>query len=173
MFPDASHHVPAFIIGHGNSTIEHCHDDGEPSGTAGRPVLSVLQGSGFGDIFAVVTRYFGGTKLGKGGLVRAYGDAVRTVLDGLPVSQKVATETLRFRLAYPHFENAKRLVESRGAEILDQDFGADVALTIRVLQEESPGFQSRLVDLTHGKTQVEVLEVNPDDILPVKEKTNG
>ncbi len=83
-YPDASHHVPAYIIGHGNAILVHCSDDGEPSGTAGRPALAVLQGSGLGDIAVVITRYFGGTKLGTGGLVRAYSDSVRQVLNELP-----------------------------------------------------------------------------------------
>ena len=74
--PNATHNVPAFIVGHGVSVIEHCSDDGEPQGTAGRPALAVLKGSGLGDAAVVVTRYFGGTKLGSGGLVRAYTDAV-------------------------------------------------------------------------------------------------
>ena len=89
-FRDASHNVPAFVIGHGQSIITHCNDDGEPSGTAGRPALAVLQGSGLGDAVVVVTRYFGGTKLGKGGLVRSYGDAVRSVLKLTPLAQKIA-----------------------------------------------------------------------------------
>ena len=72
------------MIGHGASTTAHCSDDGEPSGTAGRPALSVLQGSGIGDVVLVITRYFGGTKLGTGGLVRAYGDSVRNLLKVLP-----------------------------------------------------------------------------------------
>jgi uncharacterized YigZ family protein len=71
-FSDASHNVPAYLVGGGDSLIEHCSDDGEPSGTAGRPALAVLKGSGLGDVAVVVTRYFGGTKLGTGGLVRAY-----------------------------------------------------------------------------------------------------
>ena len=90
-FPDASHHVPVFIIGHGNSVTVHCTDDGEPSGTAGRPALAVLQGSGLGDVVLVITRYFGGIKLGTGGLVRAYSDAVREVLKVLVRAEKVAT----------------------------------------------------------------------------------
>src|SRR5574340_1436809 len=77
--PAASHHVPAFIIGHGASTTEHCSDDGEPAGTAGRPALAVLKGSGLGDVVVVVTRYFGGTKLGTGGLVRAWRGRLRSV----------------------------------------------------------------------------------------------
>jgi uncharacterized YigZ family protein len=83
-FADATHNVPAYVIGHGQTTVAHCHDDGEPAGTAGRPILAVLQGSGLGDGVVVVTRYFGGTKLGTGGLVRAYGDAAKAALAALP-----------------------------------------------------------------------------------------
>jgi uncharacterized YigZ family protein len=87
-FSDATHNVPAYVIGHGSSVIAHCHDDGEPSGTAGRPALAVLSGSGLGDAVVVVTRYFGGTKLGTGGLVRAYRDAVRAVLEVVPLRRE-------------------------------------------------------------------------------------
>jgi uncharacterized YigZ family protein len=87
-FPDASHHVPVYLVGYGASVTAHCSDAGEPSGTAGRPALAVLQGSGLGDVVVVVTRYFGGTKLGTGGLVRAYSDAVRSVLEVLPRAER-------------------------------------------------------------------------------------
>jgi uncharacterized YigZ family protein len=70
-FADASHNVSVYLVGHGASVTAHCTDDGEPAGTAGRPALAVLQGSGLGDVAVVVTRSFGGTKLGTGGLVRA------------------------------------------------------------------------------------------------------
>ena len=79
-FSDASHNVPCYIVGFEPSMIAHTSDDGEPSGTAGRPALAVLQGSGLGDVAVVVTRYFGGTKLGTGGLVRAHGEAGKDVL---------------------------------------------------------------------------------------------
>ncbi|MEN6410213.1 MAG: YigZ family protein, partial [Anaerolineaceae bacterium] len=87
-FPDATHHVPGFLIGSGASVTAHCSDDGEPAGTAGRPILVVLQGSGLGDIVVVVTRYFGGIKLGTGGLVRAYTQATQEVLRVLPRAEK-------------------------------------------------------------------------------------
>jgi len=93
-FPDASHHVPVYLIGFGASSTAHCSDAGEPAGTAGRPALAVLQGAGLGDVVVVVTRYFGGTRLGTGGLVRAYSDAVREVLDILPRAERVPTHTL-------------------------------------------------------------------------------
>ena len=82
-FNDASHNVPLFIIGHGASVTAHSSDDGEPSGTAGRPALTVLQGSGLGDVAMVITRYFGGTKLGTGGLARASSEAAKQSLERL------------------------------------------------------------------------------------------
>ena len=87
-FADASHNVPVYLIGHGDSEIAHCTDAGEPSGTAGRPALAVLRGSGLGDVAVVVTRYFGGTKLGTGGLVRAYSEAVRSVVEAVPRAER-------------------------------------------------------------------------------------
>lgn len=85
--PDATHHVYAYLIGHNIQTIQGMSDDGEPTGTAGRPVLVVLQNSGLRDITLVITRYFGGTLLGSGGLVRAYSNAARAVLEGLPYKE--------------------------------------------------------------------------------------
>ncbi|HET59007.1 MAG TPA: YigZ family protein, partial [Chloroflexi bacterium] len=105
-YADASHNVPVFLIGHGSSVTAHCSDDGEPSGTAGRPALAVLQGSGLGDIAVVITRYFGGTKLGTGGLVRAYSDSMRAVLAAVPRARKVATVTAAFEMPYAFFERA-------------------------------------------------------------------
>ena len=130
-FADASHNVPAYIVGHETSVVAHCSDDGEPSGTAGRPVLAVLQGSGLGDIALVVTRYFGGTKLGTGGLVRAYGDAARAVLDILPRARKLSTQRLLFAVPYNLFEQTRLLVAGHQGQILDETFAADVTITAR------------------------------------------
>jgi uncharacterized YigZ family protein len=80
-FADASHNVPAYIISGRNTVTEFCSDDGEPSGTAGKPVLAVLRGSGLGDVAVVVTRYFGGTLLGTGGLVKAYTESTQMVVN--------------------------------------------------------------------------------------------
>ncbi|MRS04545.1 YigZ family protein, partial [bacterium] len=110
-FSDASHNVPAFLIGHGASVIAHSSDDGEPSGTAGRPALIVLQGSGLGDVVVVVTRYFGGTKLGTGGLVHAYTDAVKEVLIDLPFAEKVATYLVMVVIPYTLFEQVRLLAQ--------------------------------------------------------------
>jgi len=79
-FADASHNVPAYIIGGGNTVAEFCSDDREPAGTAGKPALAVLRGSGLGDAALVITRYFGGTLLGTGGLVKAYTESAQLVV---------------------------------------------------------------------------------------------
>jgi uncharacterized YigZ family protein len=166
-FADASHNVPAFVIGHGSSVTAHCTDDGEPSGTAGRPALAVLQGSGIGDVAVVVTRYFGGTKLGTGGLVRAYGDAVREVLRVLPLAEKVPTATLMVAVPYSLYERTRLLVDEYGAQLLDEDFAADVTLTARFAAERVEAFQSALRELSAGRIEAEVVEEDAETIMPV------
>jgi uncharacterized YigZ family protein len=166
-FSDASHNVPAYIIGHGNSVVAHSHDDGEPSGTAGRPALAVLQRSGLGDVAVVVTRYFGGTKLGTGGLVRAYGDAVRQVLEILPRAAKVPTHTVLLEVPYNLFERARLLVEAHRGQIVDEDFGAEVMLAARFTVEDFPAFENGLRELSNGTLQAEIVETNEATIVPV------
>jgi len=157
-FPDASHNVPLYIIGHGDSETSHCSDGGEPSGTAGRPGLAVLRGSGMGDVAVVVTRYFGGTKLGTGGLVRAYSEAVRLVVESVPRAEKVLTHTVMLVFPYTYLERVRLLVASLAGSVLDEEFAADVTLTARITVEKLPAFQASLSDLTKGKVQAEVIE---------------
>ena len=166
-FKDASHHVPAFLIGHGSSVTAHCSDDGEPSGTAGRPALAVLQGSDLGDIAVVITRYFGGTKLGTGGLVRAYTDAVKAVLEDLPLAQKIATYTTLLALNYPLYEQVCLLIGKYHAQILAEDFGADVTMTLQFRQEELDPFNQALSELSRGQLQAIIIESNENSILPI------
>ncbi len=172
-YPDADHHVPAFLIGHGESVIAHCSDDGEPSGTAGRPALAVLQGSGLGDIAVVVTRYFGGTKLGTGGLVRAYSDSVRQVLDIMPQAKKVATTVLMFVVPYTLFERSQLLVNNHCGVTIDQIFGSDVTLTVRIISEYLDSFKRRLIDLANGNIEFIVIEERKNTIMPLRNNHNG
>lgn len=166
-FPDASHHVPAFLVGFGASVTAHCTDDGEPSGTAGRPALAVLQGSGLGDVVVVVTRYFGGTKLGTGGLVHAYGEAVKAVLGVLPRAEKIPTYTVMLACEYGYFERVRLIVQEHHGQILDEDFGADVTVTARFAVWHLDGFQGALRDLSRGSLQAEIIEMNPETIMPL------
>ncbi len=162
--PTASHHVPAFIIGHGNSIITHCSDDGEPSGTAGRPALAVLQCSGLGNVSVVVTRYFGGTKLGTGGLVRAYGDAVREVLKMVKPAVLLPTTTLMFVTPYRLYDQAVRLMEAHKGQVLETEFFEDVTITVRFKDEEVETFTSQLGNLSAGQIQPVVVEQNPENV---------
>jgi len=166
-FSDATHNVPAFVIGHGDSVTTHCSDAGEPSGTAGRPMLAVLQGSGLGDAVVVVTRYFGGTKLGTGGLVRAYSGAVRAVVDVCPRAIKTPAVTALLVIPYNLLERVRRLAPQHCGAILEESFTADVTLTLRFLPEDLPGFQADLLELSNGSIQAEVMEQSTI-LLPVQ-----
>lgn len=157
-FTDATHHVPLYLIGHGDSEIAHCSDAGEPSGTAGRPALAVLRGSGLGDVAVVVTRYFGGTRLGTGGLVRAYSQAVRMVVDAVPRAEKVLTHTVMLAFPYTYLERIRLLVAAHTGIILDEAFAGDVTLTARLTVDKLAHFQSALSDLTRGTVRAEIIE---------------
>jgi uncharacterized YigZ family protein len=172
-FADASHNVPAYQIGYGSSVVAHCNDDGEPSGTAGRPALAVLQGSGIGDVVVVITRYFGGTKLGTGGLVRAYGDAAREVLAALPRAEKVPSHIVMMDIPYPLFEQTKLLVGERNGRILDQDFAVNVTITAQFAVEDFAAFQDALRELTHGKIEAVIVETNEASIMPLGNADDG
>lgn len=168
-YADASHNVPVYLVGHGSSVIAHCSDDGEPSGTAGRPALAVLRGSGLGDVAIVVTRYFGGTKLGTGGLVRAYGDAVREVLVVLPRAARIPTHTVMMAVPYAFYERVRRVIQAHRGQLLDEDFAADVTLTARFDIELFPGFQTALQQLSNGQFEAEIIETDEATIMPIEE----
>lgn len=157
-FRDATHNVPAFLIGGGNSVIAHASDDGEPSGTAGKPALAVLRGSDLGDAALVVTRYFGGTKLGTGGLVRAYTQAAQAVVSAAPRARKAEVHIALLAAPYPLLERIRLLVAARGGAILDEAFAADVTMTLRFPVGLFDAFQAGLQELSAGQLAAEVME---------------
>jgi uncharacterized YigZ family protein len=156
--PDANHHVYAFRVGYGNSVIEGMSDDGEPSGTAGPPVLAVLRGADIGDTLVVVTRYFGGTKLGTGGLVRAYSDAAREGLTTLPTELKIERRLVGVETPYTWYELIKRLVGEHEGVIQGEDFAGDVTLMAVFPLERVPGFTAAVIETTAGRVQPVVLD---------------
>jgi len=170
-FADASHNVPAYLIGHGATVIAHCTDDGEPAGTAGRPVLAVLRGSGLGDVAVVVSRYFGGTKLGTGGLVRAYSDATREVLAVLPRAAKVPTHTALIVMPYHLFERVRLAVAAHRGEILNEEFAVEVTVTARFAVEHFPAFRAAVQEMSGGRIKAEVIETNEATIMPIEPET--
>src|SRR5215213_3694828 len=130
-FADASHNVPAYVIGGGNTVTEYFSDDGEPSGTAGRPALAVLRGSGLGDVAVVVTRYFGGTLLGTGGLVKAYTESTQMVVNTVRRGRRVPVHVAMAAIPYHLLERVRLLVARQHGEILSEDFAADITLTVQ------------------------------------------
>lgn len=152
-FPDASHHVPAYILGGGNTTAEYCSDDGEPSGTAGRPLLAVLKGSGLGDAALVVIRYFGGTLLGPGGLVKAYSEAGKTVLATARRALRVETGRFELDLPYRLFDRFQVLAGELGAVIAERSFGEDARLAVDLPLAAREDFEAALTALSSGKVR--------------------
>jgi uncharacterized YigZ family protein len=150
-FPDATHHCFAFAAGPpGNSAAVGASDDGEPAGTAGRPMLSVLMNSGVGEIVVVVTRYFGGVKLGKGGLVRAYTGAVQHALRELETAERVSVREVKVALAYPHTDALRRAIERVGGTIINEAFDAEVTFTVEVPDDRREDFERAVRDATAG-----------------------
>jgi uncharacterized YigZ family protein len=157
-FGDASHNCWAYVVGPpGDTSRVGMSDAGEPHGTAGRPMLNVLLGSGVGDIVAVVTRYFGGTKLGKGGLVRAYGGCVKSALEGLPLRELVETASLRVTLAYSDVSTLKHALPQFEAAVESEEYGTDVTLALVLPEEHEESFREALAGMTNGKAVVERL----------------
>ena len=159
-FPDATHNVWAYVVGPPGSTARVGYsDDGEPHGTAGRPVYTVLLHSGVGDIVAVVTRYFGGVKLGKGGLVRAYSDGVKQALASLPLAEHRLTSDLEVVIPYSFVSSLQRMLAEYEATVLAEEYGADVTYHLRLPQEQVAPFTDALMGLTNGAALVAPLEV--------------
>lgn len=150
-FPDATHHCWAFVAGPPGSTRSvGMSDDGEPHGTAGRPMLTTLLHSGVGEIVAVCTRYYGGTKLGTGGLSRAYSGGVKRALESLPVEELVARARMEVWVGYPHVDGLQHLLDEVDAVLSHESYGAEVRYEILVPEVRLARFQRRLADLTGG-----------------------
>ena len=165
-FADASHNVPAYIIGGGNTVSDYCSDDGEPSGTAGRPALAVLRGSGLGDVAVVVTRYFGGTLLGKGGLVKAYTESTQMVVNNVRRARRQQVHVAMLAVPYNLLERVRLMVNKYQGEVQDEAFAADITMTFRYPVENAEQLQGELSELSAGKLQAETIETT-EVLLPV------
>ena len=155
-FADANHNCWAYVVGPPCSTSQvGMSDDGEPHGTAGRPMLNVLLHSGVGDIAAVVTRYFGGTLLGTGGLVKAYSGGVQLALASLPTVERVPRAEVTVVVGYSAVTPLQRLLPQYEVEILNQEFETDATFHLRLPQERLAAFSAAVVELTNGQALVE------------------
>ena len=149
--PDANHHVYAFRVGHGNSVSEGMSDDGEPSGTSGPPTMAVVRGSGIGDIALVTTRYFGGTKLGTGGLVAAYTAAAQAAIRELQTEEKVRRIACELDVPYAALESVRKAIEAHEGIDLGETFDADVHLTFQVPEECVEKLAESIRNMTAGR----------------------
>lgn len=152
--PQANHVCWAYIAGAPNTTIRSMSDDGEPSGTAGMPMLKVLEYSGYGDLVVAVVRYFGGTKLGTGGLQRAYSDAVSLVLSELPLKLKVARTRVHLSYDYPYDGSISRLLERYDIESMAPSYAQQVTLCFAIASSELSTFKTEVTNITAGNVEV-------------------
>jgi len=154
-FPDASHHCWAFVLGNPYSPSEMaCSDDGEPSGSAGKPMLQILQYREVGDVMAVVVRYFGGTKLGVGGLVRAYGAAVQQAIEKTPLLKQVAKVSVNLKFDYAFEANIRHLLRESEGEIISCDYTECVTMQCLLEEKVLSDLRDSINNLTQGKAVI-------------------
>jgi uncharacterized YigZ family protein len=146
--PDATHHCWAWRLG--EPPRERSADAGEPAGTAGVPILQVLRGAGLSDVLAVVIRWYGGTKLGKGGLARAYAGAAREAVAGLPVVSRVPVVRLRVEVPYERVGAVKRLIRPPEVELEREEYGGAARLELVVHEERLEALRESLAELGAG-----------------------
>jgi uncharacterized YigZ family protein len=151
-YPGANHHCWAYVAGNPFDTmLIGMSDDGEPQGTAGKPMLSILQHRMIGEIVVVVTRYFGGIKLGTGGLVRAYSSSVQMALQKLPLTEFVALATAQITLPYPYEDRIRRLLENMQVTISEVIYKDRVGLKVEFPAKIIEELQQQIADQTKGE----------------------
>ncbi len=161
LHPQASHHCYAFVSGKPDDSQKYgFSDDGEPSGTAGKPMLLALQGSKVGQVCAIVVRYFGGTKLGTGGLQRAYGGSVRQALTLLTTKTKIPMVHKSLACQYSQVDDVLYLIEQIGGEIVEQNYAEQVHLVIALPISEQAAVQQQITTLSSGQLTLKNIDEN-------------
>ncbi|CAB1082600.1 hypothetical protein JY97_03150 [Alkalispirochaeta odontotermitis] len=162
-YPDANHHCWAYVAGNPFDTVQiGMSDDGEPQGTAGKPMLNVLQHRRIGEIVAVVTRYFGGIKLGTGGLVRAYSSSVQLALQKLPLSEFVAMTDAQITLPYPYEDRIRRLLDGMQVAIKKVKYKDCVILRVEIPEDKVLDVQQQIGNQTKGQAQFRLSRTGRD-----------
>ena len=151
---NATHNCSAFVVGE-KAELTRCSDDGEPSGTAGRPMLEVLLGEGIRNVAVVVTRYFGGILLGTGGLVRAYSEAAKTACDNAEIIEMGLIGLYRVQCDYQQYNRFVPLAKNMGATVMDTVFGEQVTINISMPDELVDVFEKTLTDTFAGRLYLE------------------
>jgi uncharacterized YigZ family protein len=156
-YDNGGHIVYAFITGpQGN--IAGCSDDGEPSGTAGRPTLEVLKGSNLTNVILTTARWFGGTKLGTGGLVRAYTQAAQLALEAIETRELIPMASCSLQLPYSLYEQVKRIIQEVNFEITNEDFSNVISLVGTLPEKNFEFFSLQIRELSSGAIKVTLLE---------------
>jgi uncharacterized YigZ family protein len=155
-FHDATHHCSAYRIGPDADRVRF-NDDGEPGGTAGLPILRQLEARSLTDTLTVVIRYFGGTKLGTGGLARAYGDAAGEARVAGRVAERVVTVAFRLSFAYPDTSPAMHVLNRFGAELVGTTYAEDTTLDVAVRRSQEAAFREAFTDALSGRGTVHTL----------------
>lgn len=155
-YPDARHHCWAYVFGSPHAPLSAAmSDDGEPSGTAGKPILNVLQHKDIGDIMVVVTRYFGGVKLGAGGLVRAYSAAAQQAIDALEVREEITMSELTVDVDFKHEQFVRHLVEQASGNVTHCDYSHCVTMQISLPETRLTGFKKQVAPIAMTMSDAE------------------
>ncbi len=152
-YADATHNVPAYRV-RTDPLTEWASDADEPSGSAGKPALNVLQGEDLENVVAVVTRYYGGTKLGVGGLARAYSEGVKVAVEDAGITERRPHESFSITVEYDDSGTVRGILESEGVEF-DADYGADVTFDVRVPVADAAALRDRIRSATSGRAVIE------------------
>lgn len=157
-YRDATHNVPAMVLGD-KAQIQWASDDGEPQGTSGAPMVQLMVGEGLTNLVIVVTRYFGGIKLGTGGLVRAYSSSARLAIEAAGICSVCSVRKLRVRIEYTHLDRITKMsadtLQEEGAFVIgDTEYGEKVVLTVLTQEEDAEAVSSMIANLTSGTAEI-------------------
>lgn len=152
--PNATHNCSAYLIGE-HSQIQKANDDGEPSGTAGVPILEVLKKQGLQDVVVVVTRYFGGIKLGGGGLIRAYGKSTTEGLQATGIVERKLHHVMDVAVDYTWLGKVENEIRNSHYSLQGIQYEEGVVFTVFVLKDEEQAFSNWLTELTNGQAKIE------------------
>jgi uncharacterized YigZ family protein len=163
---DARHHCYAYILNDG--VIRKSSDDGEPSQTAGKPMMDILENMGLTDVCAVVTRYFGGTLLGTGGLVRAYSGALKDGLEHCEIAEVASGSLIRYSISYDLYGKISHMSESGMLYIMEQEFAQDVTVSLLVREEDCGKTAKNIENISAGRAKL--LDITKAKYIIVKDK---
>ncbi len=152
----ANHHCYAYIIKKNNDQVSFKYsDDGEPNGTAGKPIYDVIKGSSLVNLLLVVTRYFGGTKLGTGGLVKAYSESAKLLLDKSGIKENYITQKYKVEIEFALYDLMLNLINKLGATKTESDFSEKVVIQLEIRQSKAEQLENEIIELSKGKAIIE------------------